>query len=45
MALRYLYRAAAATEHPNWDEYDEAMRTERRAAVIGVPEKISGTAL
>jgi len=45
MALRDVYRAAAATEHPDWDEYDEAMRTERRAAVIVVPEKIYGTAL
>ena len=45
MALRDVYRAAAAKEHPDWDEYDEAMRTERRAAVIVVPEKIYGTAL
>ena len=45
MALRDGYRAAAAKEHPDWDEYDEAMRTERRAAVIVVPEKIYGTAL
>ncbi len=45
MALRDVYRAAAAKEHPNWDEYDEAMRNERRAAVVVVPDRIYGTAL
>ncbi len=45
LALRDVYRAASGTEHPNWEEYDEAMRNERRAAVIVVPEHIYGTAV
>ena len=43
LALRDIYRAASGQEHPNWDEYDQAMRDERRAAVIVVPEHIYGT--
>ncbi len=39
-ALREVYRAASGREHPDWDEYDEAMRAERRAAVVVVPEHI-----
>ena len=45
MALRDVYRAAAGTEHPNWDEYDQAMRDDRRSAVVVVPDHIYGTAL
>ena len=44
LALRDVYRAASGQEHPNWDEYDQAMRDERRVAVIVVPEHIYGTA-
>ena len=44
LALREIYRAAAGKEHPDWDEYDQAMRDDRRAAVIVVPEGIYGTA-
>ena len=45
LALRDVYRAASGSEHPDWDEYDEAMRNERCAAVIVVPERIYGTAV
>ena len=45
LALRDVYRAASGKEHPDWDEYDQAMRDDRRAAVIVVPEHVYGTAL
>jgi PPOX class probable F420-dependent enzyme len=44
-ALRDVYRAAAGEEHSNWDEYDAAMLTDRRSAIIVVPTHIYGTAL
>ena len=43
LALRDTYRAASGQDHPNWDEYDQAMRDERRAVIIVVPERIYGT--
>jgi PPOX class probable F420-dependent enzyme len=43
MALRDVYRAASGTEHPNWEEYDEAMQEQRRSVVIVVPERVYGT--
>lgn len=42
LALRDVYRTAAATEHPNWEEYDQAMVEQRRSAIIVVPEQIYG---
>ena len=45
VALRDVYRAAAGVEHPDWEEYDEAMRSDRRAAVVVVPDHVYGTAL
>ena len=44
-ALRDVFVAASGEEHPNWDEYDQAMRDDRRSAIIVVPERIYGTAL
>ena len=44
-AMRDVYRAASGKEHPDWEEYDEAMRKERRATVVVIPEKVYGTAL
>ena len=41
-ALRDVYRTAAATEHPNWEEYDQAMVEQGRSAIIVVPEHIYG---
>ena len=44
-ALRDVYRAATNQDHPNWEEYDQAMVDDRRAAVIVVPDQIYGTAV
>ena len=44
MALRDVYQSIAG-EHSNWDEYDQAMRDERRSVVIVVPDRIYGTAV
>ena len=43
LALREAYKVASGQEHPNWDEYDQAMRDERRSVIIVVPEHIYGT--
>ena len=42
-ALRDVYRTAAGEEHSNWEEYDQAMRDDRRSAVIVIPDRIYGT--
>ena len=42
-ALRDVYRTAAGEEHSNWEEYDQAMRDDRRSAVIVIPSRIYGT--
>ncbi len=42
LTLRDVYRTAAATEHPDWDEYDQAMAAQGRSAIIVVPEHIYG---
>ena len=44
-ALRELYRAISGSEHPDWDDYDRAMLSEKRAVVIVRPERIYGSAL
>ena len=40
LTLRKIYRAASGKEHPNWDEFDEAVQEDQRSAVIVVPEHI-----
>ncbi len=42
MALRDVFRTAAAAEHPNWHEYDQAMVDQKRSAIIVVPEHVYG---
>ena len=42
LALRDVFRTAAAMEHPDWDEYDQAMAEQRRSAIIVVPEHLYG---
>ncbi len=42
-ALRGVYRAATNEEHSNWEEYDQAMRDDRRSVIIVVPDHIYGT--
>ena len=45
LALREVYRAAAGKEHPDWEEYDQAMIDERRSVVLVLPDHLYGTAL
>ena len=44
VALRDVYRAVGGGEHADWDEYDQAMRDQRRSVVIVEPERFYGTA-
>ena len=44
IALREVYRVAAGKDHPDWEEYDKAMREQHRSVVVVVPEHIYGTA-
>ena len=44
-ALRDVYRAVGRKEHPDWEEYDQAMLDDRRAAVVVIPERVYGTAV
>lgn len=41
--LRDVYRTAAGEEHSNWEEYDQAMRDDKRSAVIVIADRIYGT--
>ena len=41
--LRDVYRAAAKKEHPDWEEYDQAMKDDNRAAIVIVPDEVYGT--
>ena len=40
LALRGIYRTASGKEHPDWDEYDQAVRDDQRSAISIVPEHI-----
>ena len=40
--LRSVYRTAAGREHPNWPEYDQAMRDDGRYGVIVTPAHVYG---
>ena len=44
-ALRDTYRIASGEEHSNWEEYDQAMKDDRRSVIIVVPDHIYGTAV
>ncbi|MBM4406231.1 MAG: TIGR03618 family F420-dependent PPOX class oxidoreductase [Chloroflexi bacterium] len=44
LLLRDVYHACADKEHPNWSEYDEAMREQRRAVIMMNPSRVYGTA-
>ena len=41
--LRDVYRTVSRVEHPDWEEYDQAMRDDRRSAVVVIPERVYGT--
>jgi PPOX class probable F420-dependent enzyme len=43
LALRDVFRTASGEEHSNWEEYDQAMRDDRRSVIIVVPDHIYGT--
>lgn len=38
--MRTVYERIAGKPHPDWDEYDEAMRTEARVVVKITPERV-----
>ena len=40
--LRDVFRTAAGQEHPNWPEYDQAMRDDGRYAIIVTPSNVYG---
>ena len=42
LMLRNAYRACGGGEHPDWNEYDEVMKQERRAVVMVTPERMYG---
>jgi PPOX class probable F420-dependent enzyme len=41
--LRDIYRAAGGGDHPDWDDYDRAMATERRLAIVISIDRAYGT--
>ena len=41
--LRAAYRSAAGKEHPNWADYDEAMKKDERVAIFVSGDNIYGT--
>lgn len=43
-ACRQVFRQISG-EHPDWDEYDQAMIGEKRVVVTVVPDRVYGTAL
>ena len=43
MDLRMVYQSAAGKEHPNWEEYDQAMVDQRRVVVLLRPGRTYGT--
>ena len=40
--LRDVYRACGDKEHPDWEEYDQAMRDQDAVAVLVHPERVYG---
>ena len=44
LALRDVYRAVSGADHPDWREYDQAMRDQQRSVIVVVPERVYGTA-
>ena len=43
--LRDVYRTVSRVEHPDWEEYDQAMRDQHRSAVVVIPERVYGTSV
>ena len=42
LMLRDVYMACSHTEHPNWDEYDQAMIDQEAVVVLVQPERVYG---
>ena len=42
LALRQTYRACSGHDHTDWDEYDQAMKDQRRAVIIVKPRHVYG---
>ena len=40
LTLREVYRVGSGKEHPDWEEFDQAVQKDRRAAIIVVPGHI-----
>lgn len=40
--LRHVYRTVRGADHPNWDEFDQAMRDEGRVVLTITPEHMYG---
>ena len=40
--LRDVYRACGDRDHPDWDEYDQAMRQQQAVVVLVQPKRIYG---
>ena len=38
LLLREIYRSATGQEHPDWEEFDQAVQDDGRSAIILVPE-------
>ena len=42
LMLRKVYMACSATEHPDWDEYDQAMIAQEAVIVLVEPKRVYG---
>ena len=42
LLLRDVYRACGDKEHPDWDEYDQAMRQQDAVVVLVRPQRVYG---
>ena len=40
LTLREVYRVGSGKEHPDWEEFDQAVQKDRRSAIIVVPGHI-----
>ena len=45
IALRGIFKTASGRDHPDWEEYDRVMVSERRAGIIVRPDNVYGLGL
>lgn len=43
LSLREIYKSASGKEHPNWEEFDRVMVSDKRVAIIVEPKHHYGT--